>query len=65
MLTLQEVRQLQDNELNEEISKASRELIKLKMDVENKYTKETHSLKNYKKYVAQLKTIQRENKKTT
>jgi len=61
MLTLQEIRQLTDGDLNEELSKASRELIKLKMDLGNGYTKEIHSVKNHKQYIAQLKTVAREN----
>ncbi len=62
MLTLQEIRQLTDADLNEEVTKASRELVKLKMDLENGYTKEIHNLKMHKKYIAQLKSVSRENK---
>lgn len=65
MLTLQEIRQLTEADLKEEISKASRELIKLKMDLSNAYTKEIHNFKKYKKYIAQLKTIEKENKTTS
>lgn len=62
MLTLQELRQLTDKDLDEEFQKASRDLLKLKMDLESGYTKEIHNVKGLKKYIAKLKTIEKENK---
>lgn len=61
MLTLQEIRQLTDADLKDELAKSSRELTKLKMDMENGYTKEIHNLKLHKQYIARLKTVSREN----
>ncbi len=61
MLTKQEIRQLHDRELGEELTKASRELMRTKMDLLSGSTKESHKLKDLKKYVARLQTIMREN----
>jgi ribosomal protein L29 len=61
MLTLQEIRQLTDRDLYEELEKASRDLLKFKMDLEGGYAKEIHKVRNLKRYIANLKTIQKEN----
>lgn len=61
MLTLQEIRQLTDKDLIEELEKASRDLLKYKMDLEGGYAKEIHNVRNLKKYIAHLKTVQKEN----
>ena len=61
MLTLQEIRQLTDKDLMEELDKASRDLLRIKMDLEGGYAKEIHTARNLKKYIAKLKTINKEN----
>ena len=65
MLTLQELRQLTDKDLKDEFQKASRDLLKLKMDLESGYTKEIHNVKGLKKYIAKLKTVEKENELET
>jgi len=62
MLTTQELRQLQEKELNEELVKSSRELIKARMDHKSGTLKETHRLKQLKNYIAKMKTLVVENK---
>ena len=61
MLTLQELRQLTDKDLMDELTRASRDLLRLKMDLEGGYTKEIHNAKALKKYIARIKTIDKEN----
>ena len=61
MLTLQEIRQLTDQDLKEELTKTSRDLIKIKMDLEGGYAKEIHTARNLKRHIAHLETIKREN----
>ncbi len=63
MLTLQELRQLTDQDLINELEQTSRDLIKLQMDLESGYSKESHSKKKYRSYIAQIKTVQTENLK--
>lgn len=65
MLTKSEIRQLSDSDLNTEIDKASKELIKIRMDLEGGYAKSSHRAKQLRKYIALLQTIQRENQLTT
>lgn len=60
MLTIQEIRQLSDKELSNEIDTASRELLKIKMDLENGYAKGNHQAKQLKTHIARCKTIMRE-----
>lgn len=63
MLTLQELRQLTDQDLINELEQTSRDLMKLQMDLESGYSKESHNKKKYRAYIAQIKTIQTENLK--
>lgn len=63
MLTIQELRQLPSKDLREELEKASREYLKIKMDVEEGFAKESHRAKALKKQIARIKTIEREIKK--
>lgn len=57
MLTIQEIRQLSEKELANEIETASRELLKIKMDLENGYAKGNHKARLYKAHIARCKTI--------
>ena len=61
MLTLAEIRQLNAKDLNAEIEKNVRELMKLKMDLLIGASKEIGRVKVLRKYIAQLKTINTEN----
>jgi|WetSurMetagenome_2_1015567.scaffolds.fasta_scaffold53037_5 ribosomal protein L29 len=65
MLTIQELRQLQEKDLNEELTRTSRELMKAKMDHSSKTLKETHQLKTLKRYIARVTTITKENETET
>jgi ribosomal protein L29 len=62
MLTKQELRQLQEKELMEELSGASRELFKAMMEHSSGTLKETHRLVELKRHIARMKTIMAESK---
>jgi len=57
MLTKQEIRQLKLKEIQEELIKASNELLRTRMEIMNGYSKESHKLNSLKKYVALLNTV--------
>jgi ribosomal protein L29 len=61
MLTKQELRQLQGKELQEELAKTSRDLMKTKLEHASKTLKETHLLRGLRRYLSRMKTIVREN----
>lgn len=63
MLTIQEIRQLQGKDLMEELSKNIHDLMRMKMDIINGHSKETHQVKILKRYIARLKTIRKESEK--
>jgi ribosomal protein L29 len=63
MLTIQELRQLQEKELQEELTKSSREMMKTKIEKSNGTLKESHRLKEIKRYIAVLKTVSSESSK--
>ena len=60
MLTLQEIRQLQVRDWNEELQKAVRELMKAQFSLRSGHSKEIHLVRNLKRYIAQLKTVAKE-----
>ena len=60
MLTKQEIRQLGAKEMKEELQKSLRELLKSQFDVRMGTSKEVHVMKNLKRYIARLKTIEKE-----
>ena len=60
MLTTQEIRQLGNKELMEEMQKARRELLKSQFDMRMGTSKEVHTQKNFKRYIARLQTIAKE-----
>jgi large subunit ribosomal protein L29 len=62
MLTKQEIRQLGNKEMAEEITKSRRELLRTQFDVRNGTSKEVHTLKNLKRYIARLNTLAKEMK---
>lgn len=57
MLTIQEIKVLSDKELESELTKARRELVRLRLAVKAGQEKATHKVTTYKKYVAQLNTL--------
>jgi large subunit ribosomal protein L29 len=63
MLTKQELRQLQPKELNEEMTKSSRELMKARMEHSSQTLKETHRLGALKRHIARIKTVMNESAK--
>ena len=63
MLTKQEIRQSKDGELREDLAKSCTELLQIKIEILNGYSKESHKLNGLKRHVARLKTILLENKK--
>ena len=60
MLTTQEIRQLGNKELMDEMQKARRELLKSQFDMRMGTSKEVHTQKNFKRYIARLQTIAKE-----
>ncbi len=57
MLTIQEIKSLSDPELQVELAKSKRELVKLKLAVKMGQEKATHKVTAMKKYIAVIKTI--------
>lgn len=62
MLTKQEIRQLKEKELQEELGKASSDLLRTRMDIQSGYSKDSHKLTGLRKYVALLHTVLSEQK---
>jgi len=60
MKTVAELRKLDQKGLNTELKAAQRDLFKYKFEVHNSESKNIHQIGNYRKYVAQIRTIQRE-----
>ncbi|HLG25298.1 MAG TPA: 50S ribosomal protein L29 [Candidatus Gracilibacteria bacterium] len=65
MLKVQEIRQLGDKDLLQEIDKTSRDLFKLKMDLQGGHAKESHQAKMMRRYIATMKTVKREREMET
>ena len=73
MLTYEELTKLAGKELEEELHKAGFDLMKLRLGVTSRQSKETAKLKALRKYLARIKTIKhmqeldklRENAQTT
>jgi ribosomal protein L29 len=61
MLTTQELRQLQEKELKEELTRTTRELMKAKVEHVSGTLKEKHLLRGLRRYISRLHTIVREN----
>lgn len=56
MLTKQEIVQLTDKDLKDRINNDSRELLKMRMDLESGFSKGAHKAQQLKKQIAQCKT---------
>ncbi|MBD3270874.1 50S ribosomal protein L29 [Candidatus Peregrinibacteria bacterium] len=61
MLTTQELRKLDKNDLEKEISKAQNELAKVKIQVVDQNLNQSHKIKQLKRFIARAKTIGNEN----
>lgn len=59
MITLDELKRMNPKELAEEIKKAKIDLLKLRLTVASRQSKETSKLKGLRKYVARMKTLKR------
>ena len=60
MLTKQEIRQLGHKEMMDELQRSRRELLKTHFDIRSGSSKETHMVKNLRRYIARLQTIKHE-----
>lgn len=65
MLTVKELRSSTDNELQEELKKSSKELLKVRLSIRSKHEKDSSKAKKLKRYAAQIHTIIIELKKST
>lgn len=63
MITIAEIRQLSDKELEGELARSLKELMVIKMNVEENASKESHKIRLLKRHVARIKTIKKENQK--
>jgi ribosomal protein L29 len=59
MHPLDELRKMNEKELEEELKKAKIDLLKLRLNVASRQTKETSQLKELRKYVARMKMLKR------
>jgi len=60
LLEIDQLRKLDDKKLYQELKNASMELFKVKFEVRNGQSKNIHLVDRYKKYVARVKTIQKQ-----
>ena len=65
MLTTQEIRQLTDKDLQNEVAIFSRKLLEIDMELRGNQSAEIHKKHQFRKYIARLKTIEREHQLTT
>ncbi|MEK7523455.1 MAG: 50S ribosomal protein L29 [Patescibacteria group bacterium] len=59
MLTPDELKKMTEKELVEEIRKGRINLLKLRLSVAGRQSKETSKLKSLRKYIARIKTMKR------
>lgn len=59
MLSLDEIQKMTEKELEEELRKSGFDLLKLRLGVSSRQTKETSKLKLLRKYIARIKTLKR------
>ncbi|MFA5829266.1 MAG: 50S ribosomal protein L29 [Candidatus Gracilibacteria bacterium] len=60
MLSLQEIRQLQDGQWHEELAQTRKDLLKVKFSMRSGHSKESNKVRLLKKHIAQLQTIRKE-----
>jgi ribosomal protein L29 len=63
MLNIQEIHGLNDAELMTELQKSQRSLLEMKMGLSQGEMKKVSDIRKYRKYIAQIKTVQTENRK--
>lgn len=59
MISLDELQKMTEKELEEELRKSGFDLLKLRLGVSSRQTKETSKLKLLRKYIARIKTLKR------
>jgi large subunit ribosomal protein L29 len=64
MKQLEELKKLETGKLLEELNEARKSLFKIRFEVENGQAKNHHEIKNYKTYIARIKTILKEQEKS-
>lgn len=57
MISLDELQKMTEKELEEELRKSGFDLLKLRLGVSSRQTKETSKLKLLRKYIARIKTL--------
>lgn len=57
MIPIDELKKMTKNELSEEIKKAIVELLKLRLSVSSRQSKEVSKFKSLRKYIARIKTL--------
>lgn len=60
MLTIQELRSSTLKELLQELEKARKEMLKVRVNVKTKHVKDTAKVKKSKRYIAQVLTVLKE-----
>lgn len=60
MLSLEELKKLSLIELDQEFAKATKDLFKIRFEVNTGSSKANHTIRNLKKYRANIKTVKRE-----
>ncbi len=60
MLSLQEIRQLQEAQWQEELTQARKDLLKIKFNLKSGHAKESNKVRLLKKYIARLQTVRKE-----
>ena len=60
MLSLEELTKLSAKELDQELKQSTKDLFKIKFESNTGSSKATHTVRNLKKYRAQVKTIKRQ-----
>lgn len=61
MLSIQELRNLRINELNNELNKAKRDFYQVRIGIKTRQEKAVHKAKLLQKYIARIFTIMKEN----
>lgn len=56
MKTLEELKKTDPKKLQDELTSAKKDLFKYAYDVKNGQSKNTHQIRNYKKYIARVST---------
>ncbi|MFC1655563.1 50S ribosomal protein L29 [Patescibacteria group bacterium] len=60
MLSLEELKKLSLKELDQEFAKATKDLFKIRFEVNTGSSKASHQIRNLKKYRANIKTVRKD-----